>query len=402
MMFIGAIAVFSICIFWSCNKKGKTILRYGLVFLAVCGLWASAAQAAVEYSVFNLSAEWDAEFSQPEIVRGWYALSINNSGQVAGHATTVDNGHIAMIWDSVNGLRDFSDMEGSTKARDINNLGQIALNGDTGAFLWDENTGLQQITGWGNGPLHASYINDLGQIAGKHWPDNDLPSAFFWNGGIVQDIGSLGGDGVGVYDINNLGQVVGWSDLSVGPSHGFIWDDDNGIRDLGVAGLHSSATGINDLGQVVGRSEMESGQIHAVLWEDGQMIDLDTLGGEYSDSSAINNLGQVIGSVQMPAVVGSPQYPASEYFPFIWDSVNGTRNLNDLLPPESDWRIFSAADINDNGWITATAFEGDSNKYQIVLLKPVPEPSCLMLIIGVAAIFLICIFRLHNKKGRIS
>lgn len=54
------------------------MLRYGLVILAVCGLCAADAQAAVEYSVFNLSAEWDAEFPQPEIVQTWYANSINN------------------------------------------------------------------------------------------------------------------------------------------------------------------------------------------------------------------------------------------------------------------------------------------------------------------------------------
>ena len=58
-----------------------------------------------------------------------------------------------------------------------------------------------------------------------------------------------------------------------------------GIRkllDLGtLGGQNSFAFGINNLGQIVGTSELESGQSRAFLWENGEMMDLGTLGGQF-------------------------------------------------------------------------------------------------------------------------
>ena len=370
-------------------------MRFFAIFLLAVTIPVEA--LAVEYSVFNLSAEWNATFDQPEIVRGWYAHSINNSGQIAGTAETVDNSVFALTWDATNGVRDFPDMEGASWTGTINNFGQIALYGNSGAFLWSENSAPQQINGWGSGPLSLTGVNDLGQVVGGHWPDG-MPTAFFWNGGIAQEIGNLGGETSQAYAINNLGQVVGISELADGTSQAFLWDSVNGTSDLGTPGLSSIASDINDLGQIVGRSEIESGQSHAVLWQDGQMMDLDTLGGEFSDSTAINNLGQVIGFVRMLPEEDDPLYPhGGEHFPFIWDSVNGMQDLNDLLPSESDWRISQVYDINDNGWIVASAFNGSSSKYQIVLLKTVPEPTVTtMLITSILACGLVS-FRNQNR-----
>lgn len=64
-----------------------------------------------------------------------------------------------------------------------------------------------------------------------------------------------------------------------------------------LGGEESIATDINDRGQVVGYSSIRPGEftMHAFLWEDGEMQDLGTLGGPNSRASAVNNRGQVVG-----------------------------------------------------------------------------------------------------------
>ena len=59
------------------------------------------------------------------------------------------------------------------------------------------------------------------------------------------------------------------------------------------------------------------------------------------------------------------------------------QDLNDPL-----WRINEAFDINDDGWILANAYSYlDRRSYQ-VLLRPVPEPSALLLCILGSAVLL--------------
>ncbi len=39
---------------------------------------------------------------------------------------------------------------------------------------------------------------------------------------------------------------------------------------------------------------------------------------------------------------------------WIWDSVNGTRDLNTLIPAGSGWQLTQVKAINDSGWIIGT------------------------------------------------
>jgi probable HAF family extracellular repeat protein len=81
----------------------------------------------------------------------------------------------------------------------------------------------------------------------------------------LTDLGTLGGGYSVAYDINSLGQVVGYSDTASGTPHAFFWEDGE-MTDLGTQVFNGSeANGINSRGQVVGFNGAGGG-IHAFLW----------------------------------------------------------------------------------------------------------------------------------------
>ena len=127
-------------------------------------------------------------------------------------------------------------------------------------------------------------------------------------------ITSLGGTESRAYDINNAGDVVGFSRLADGHREAVIWHDANGnnvldpgeLQSLGtLGGTESGAFSINESGQVAGWSWLPGDTNHAAtLWTDGnanwsadpgELASLGDLGGGKSRGYSINNAGQVAG-----------------------------------------------------------------------------------------------------------
>ncbi len=124
-------------------------------------------------------------------------------------------------------------------------------------------------------------INYWGQAAGWSGSCTTVFHALLYQNGKAIDLGNLGGtmNNEGV-DINNQGQVVGYSDLPGDTTgHAFLWQKGTGMIDLGTlpGDIGSDGDGINNLGQVVGGSWDADGNERAILWQNGVMTDLNTL-----------------------------------------------------------------------------------------------------------------------------
>jgi probable HAF family extracellular repeat protein len=131
--------------------------------------------------------------------------------------------------------------------------------------------------------------------------------ALLWENGVVTDLGSLGGTGhaggISARSINNMGQVVGGSDLRGDQTfHAFLWTKSMGMQDLGtVTGdFASEAIANNDSGDVVGVSLDNQFNPRAFLWRNGVMADLNSLVPAGSPlylftACSINSSGDIIG-----------------------------------------------------------------------------------------------------------
>jgi len=162
-----------------------------------------------------------------------------------------------------------------------------------------------------------------------HEPPDRQPARF--------DLVPLGGLGHGhtvAMGMNEIGQVVGWSQTSgpVQAVHAFVWDR-GAIVDLGtLGGRWSEARDINDAGQIVGVSETADGALHAFMFANGVMFDLN----------------------QIPI-----------FWPYQLTRSFDEMGIPILLPvPE----IVDASAVSDTGWIAVTARLVGGSERAFVLL----------------------------------
>ncbi|MGA1869681.1 MAG: choice-of-anchor U domain-containing protein [bacterium] len=228
---------------------------------------------------------------------------------IIGPITFLHLTHAAINYEIIN----LGTLDGQgTSTAQINNQGQVAGEYVTTSGFWNvffrtEEGDIIILGTLGGETSHFAGMNDQGQVMGYSAiePLSTQYHAFLWTPegeGNMQDLGTLSEGTMSFpHALNNQGHVVGWSDTGEA-MHAFLWRSGEGMRDLGtLGGSRSVAWAINDLGQVVGESEIATeGQLHAFLWtEEGGMIDLHPIGGWASAAYGINNQGQVVGQVQI-------------------------------------------------------------------------------------------------------
>jgi probable HAF family extracellular repeat protein len=154
----------------------------------------------------------------------------------------------------------------------------------------------------GGSQTFADSINDLGQVVGSSQLAGDGGShAFFYANGVMQDISPINSGDIraGRLGINNFGHVA--SGVVVGDSYYPAIYHPQGAQTMTLgslgcmSGFTGVATGINDSGVTVGYSYLSlSGPRHAFIYRNGSMADLGSLGG-YSGALGVNASGVAVG-----------------------------------------------------------------------------------------------------------
>jgi probable HAF family extracellular repeat protein len=246
----------------------------------------------------------------------------------------------------------FYEINGTAGARGISSQGAVTGTADTSTtdplcYLENPPCLYPNAFQWQNGSLTS-----LGALPGSQWsvsnwvsgngrvtgfsengatdPLSGLPvnHGVLWQGGQIHDLGTLpGGYDSWAFAVNNRGRAVGFSTNGTadlysyfyfqifGSSTGtqtraFLWDQQNGMQDLGTLGGPDAWAGlVNERGQVAGISYTSStananngtcganvpGQDPFFWDKDTGMIDIGTFGGTCGVTNALNNRGQVAG-----------------------------------------------------------------------------------------------------------
>lgn len=308
-------------------------------------------------------------------------------------------------------------------ASGVNDQGHVTGTGGTSAanpihgFLWEKNTGMNDLGTLGGTNSYPEGINDANQIVGASDVNSSFSDAFLWINGAMMNIGSLGAQGSVANAINynpltkTFTQIAGWS-LTADSSeiHAVIWDANLQITDLGTlsGGDYSIGWANNCAGQVVGTADTSSGRTDAFLWDPGiGMVDLGTLGGSVAQAEGINCSGMIVGHsflagdtqtdafVYLPnagmkdignlggsvshatavnkagRVVGDSTLPSdASTHAFVWTATGGMKDLNKLIPANSGWELVIAAAISDNGRIVGEGtVNGAAHAYMLVPVK---------------------------------
>ncbi len=355
------------------------------IALSISIFYTATASTSFYYAITDLG-----NLDPSKVPNSSSAYDINNSGLVVGNSgvsvtqigSSSPTGYYhAFKWknDTMIDLEPFR--RRSSQANGTNNFGLVvgsfsinravlgtagSQNQYTRAVLWRNNTMINLGT-LGGSDSQAYDINDPGQIVGSSSTTSGATHAFKWEKGTMTDLGTrTSGYGSSyAYDINNKGQIVGYSEIQGGPYQAVKWENGQ-IIELGALAdtySHSKARAINNKGQVVGESQYTtkpSGPYHAFLWHNNTMTDLGSLGGDMSFATDINEAGVVVGY--------SNTVPKGGHRGFVWRKGHMT-DLNQLLPPNSGWRIENAYGINDRGQIVGKGVFNNSNR--AFLLTPV-------------------------------
>jgi hypothetical protein len=283
---------------------------------------------------------------------GTYPAAINDLGQVAGSFTPVPGQKLKGFVRNVNGTFAPAPWFGpdyDVYLTGINNLGQYV--GYAGSI--DDPYGFFDSRGNTSHGLAPLAINNLGQVAGYHFPYTygNWLNYITTSGGFLRDATGQVTDLFTFYPtaINTLGQTAGESFNT-----GYVRETDGHLTPIDVsvlgANVRTHPVGINDLGQVAGWYE-HGGRVRGFVRDaHGHVTRFDVSNQANTHTTGINNLGQVVGWYDN----GSDQV----HIPFVRDG-NGQFNYGWSAPAGPNGiTTVEAKGINDLGQVTGIEVAG--------------------------------------------
>ena len=273
-----------------------------------------------------------------------------------------------------------------SEARDINEAGQVAgyltAGGVNHAFFYDGSV-LNDLGTLGYTRSIGNSLNDNGTVVGTAYSDGGERTAFVYASGAVSALPFTGNSGASA--INNAGLIVGDKYFPDGEGgnviHAYTYAG-GVVTDLGTVpnGYNSYADGVNEAGHVTGTVEVDGPPnypSHPFLYTGGPLQDLGDFGGIFSHGYAINNHDQVVGTAGR---FNSPEVPDDIYPRRAFLYENGVlQDLGSLLDNGSS----IAYDINDAGLIVGVSATADENaggaflyvEREMVLLDSLIDPA---------------------------
>jgi probable HAF family extracellular repeat protein len=312
--------------------------------------------------------------------------TVSSEGTVVGRSYS-GLGIEAFRWTSgggMVGLGDFDDGSFDSQAMGVSANGSVVVGyGSTAsgleAFRWTSGGGMVSLGDLSGGGFYSEGFGvsaDGSVVIGRSSSGGGF-EAFRWTAGSgMVGLGDLAGgwfysDATGVSADGSV--VVGWSESGSG-FEAFRWTSGGGMVGLGdLAGgsFQSRPFGASADGSVVVGYGMGASGLEAFRWTSGGgMV---SLGAGYATGVSSDGL----------LVVGN-----GSFGPFIWDSVNGMRNLHDLLTIDyglnlTGWTLSEATGISGNGRYVTGYGEHNGNfeawMVDLQAASAVPEPTTAVL-----------------------
>ncbi len=263
-------------------------------------------------------------------------------------------------------------------------VGQAYYNDGTAqrstGFLYDHVT--QTVTRLelaGSDEGAATDINNAGEVVGySHAP---AYQAYFWDG-TAHVLPGLPGqtDSHFAYGLSDQKHIAG-SAYQAGGQHVAYWDAPGTIESANLG--YGMANDVNELGELCGYTLSTAGAfLHDTT--SGSTTDLGALledlatanGRSYflSEADGINDLSQVVGQSQETSSTG--------YHAYLYHTNGQVYDLDDLTDASGDvWSLSYAFGVNNHGHIVGSGkLDGHPLYGRAYLLTPVPEPTSAVLL----------------------
>jgi hypothetical protein len=325
-------------------------------------------QAAVGSFVFGTNSFFDGDRILPlgSLGSGFTVIKgLNDRGVVAAEsldAAEPFGNYYPVTWTRAGGLRIVPGSVGG-QVWGINNrnqlVGIVPASGISGRAARYEPGGA--VTPLGPVPFSLSEgraISDIGVTGGyTDYADGTIHASVWGPGGVLADLGTLGGDRAFTLHVNERGEAAGYSDDPTNTFEtGFFWSRTGGLVPIGSRdGGSRLVADLNDRSEVVGITTAGTATT-AYQWSRARgLVSLPRAGALESDVFDINNRSEMVGGL----------FRASGWRAALWRGLGTPVDLNTRLHRIPTGLVLErAAAINESGTILAYSNAG------LVMLRP--------------------------------